>query len=105
MPLSFVQAKNGIATASTPSGIAELELAPIEDPEPLAAALRAAGATVADAFGELPSAVVSVLRAKASRSLMSEAERKAVWTTANSGPPIAEAELEVIFGRMAEAGA
>ncbi|MEK6700720.1 MAG: citryl-CoA lyase [Planctomycetota bacterium] len=46
------------------------------------AALRAAGATVADAFGELPSAVVSVLRAKGSRSLMSEAERKAVWTTA-----------------------
>jgi len=46
------------------------------------AALRAAGATVVEAFGELPDAVVGMLRRKASRSLMSEAERKAVWTTA-----------------------
>jgi len=46
------------------------------------AAIRAAGGTVADAFGELPEAVVGVLRAKSSRSLMTEAERKAVWTTA-----------------------
>ncbi len=46
------------------------------------AALRAAGATVADAFGDLPAAVVSLLRARNSRSLMSEAEKKAVWTTA-----------------------
>jgi succinyl-CoA synthetase alpha subunit len=46
------------------------------------AALRAAGAVVAEAFGELPGAVVAMLRAKESRSLMSEAERKAVWTTA-----------------------
>jgi citrate synthase len=45
-------------------------------------ALRGAGGTVVDAFGELPAAVVKVLRAKASRSLMSDAERKAVWTTA-----------------------
>ena len=46
------------------------------------AALRAAGATVADAFGELPAAVVQMLRASNSRSLMTDAERKAVWTTA-----------------------
>lgn len=45
-------------------------------------ALRDAGAVVADAFGELPAAVVRMLRAGNSRSLMSEAERKAVWTTA-----------------------
>lgn len=49
-------------------------------------ALREAGATVVDAFGELPGAVVSMLRTarggEPSRSLMSEAERKAVWTTA-----------------------
>jgi len=46
------------------------------------AALRGAGATVVDAFGELPQAVVGVLRAHASRSLMTDAERRAVWTTA-----------------------
>jgi succinyl-CoA synthetase alpha subunit len=46
------------------------------------AALRAAGATVVDAFGELPEAVVGMLRGRRSRSLMNEAERKAVWTTA-----------------------
>lgn len=46
------------------------------------AALREAGAVVADAFGELPEAVVGMLRAKGSRSLMTDAERKAVWTTA-----------------------
>jgi succinyl-CoA synthetase alpha subunit len=46
------------------------------------AALRSAGASVVDAFGALPAAVVEVLRAHNSRSLMSEAERKAVWTTA-----------------------
>ena len=45
------------------------------------AALRGAGATVVEAFGQLPEAVVGVLRAKGSRSLMSDAERKAVWTT------------------------
>jgi succinyl-CoA synthetase alpha subunit len=46
------------------------------------AALRAAGAVVADSFGDLPAAVVQVLRARGSRSLMTDAERKAVWTTA-----------------------
>lgn len=46
------------------------------------AALREAGAIVVDAFGELPAAVVGVLRARGSRSLMTEAERRAVWTTA-----------------------
>ncbi len=46
------------------------------------AALRDAGATVVASFGELPGAVVGVLRAAGSRSLMTDAERKAVWTTA-----------------------
>lgn len=45
------------------------------------AALRGAGAIVVDAFGELPQAVAGVLRARASKSLMSDAERRAVWTT------------------------
>ncbi len=45
------------------------------------AALRGAGGTVVEAFGQLPEAVVAMLRAKGSRSLMSDAERKAVWTT------------------------
>ena len=45
-------------------------------------ALRGAGATVVDAFGELPAAVVSILQARGSKSLMSDAEMKAVWTTA-----------------------
>ncbi len=45
------------------------------------AALRGAGATVVEAFGELPAAVASVLRGRGSASLMSDAERKAVWTT------------------------
>lgn len=45
-------------------------------------ALRGAGATVVEAFGELPAAVVSALRAKGSKSLMTDAEKKAVWTTA-----------------------
>lgn len=46
------------------------------------AALRAAGAVVAESFGELPEAVLGMLRGRGSRSLMTEAERKAVWTTA-----------------------
>ena len=46
------------------------------------AALQDAGATVVGSFGELPDAVASMLRARASKSLMSDAERKAVWTTA-----------------------
>jgi citrate synthase len=45
-------------------------------------ALREAGAAVVDAFGELPEKVVAILRSRGSKSLMSEAERKAVWTTA-----------------------
>lgn len=45
-------------------------------------ALRAAGATVVDSFGELPEAVAGLLRASGSGSLMTEAERRAVWTTA-----------------------
>jgi succinyl-CoA synthetase alpha subunit len=46
------------------------------------AALRQAGATVVDAFGELPAATESILRSTSSRSLMSEQEVKAKWTTA-----------------------
>jgi succinyl-CoA synthetase alpha subunit len=46
------------------------------------AALRAAGATIVDSFGELPGAVVAILRSRGSRSLMSDAERRSVWTTA-----------------------
>lgn len=45
------------------------------------AALRGAGAVVVDAFGELPGAVAGMLSKKGSRSLMSEAEKRAVWTT------------------------
>ncbi len=46
------------------------------------AALKAAGAAVADSFGELPEVAVGMLRGRGSRSLMTDAERKAVWTTA-----------------------
>jgi succinyl-CoA synthetase alpha subunit len=46
------------------------------------AALRAVGATVVDAFGELPGATVELLRKLGKTgALMSEAERKAVWST------------------------
>jgi succinyl-CoA synthetase alpha subunit len=45
-------------------------------------ALREAGATVLDAFGELPDAVVQILRQVNGESLMSDADRKAVWNTA-----------------------
>jgi citrate synthase len=45
-------------------------------------ALRQAGAVVVDSFGSLPDAVVEVLRLQGSRSLMTDAERKAVWTSA-----------------------
>jgi succinyl-CoA synthetase alpha subunit len=46
-------------------------------------ALRDAGATVVDAFGELPAAVVNALRKHGKLdALMSDAERKAVWSTA-----------------------
>src|SRR2546426_1971078 len=45
-------------------------------------ALREAGATVVDAFGELPDAVVEILRKLKGESLMSDADKNAVW---NSG--------------------
>src|SRR2546430_6779667 len=45
-------------------------------------ALREAGTTVVDAFGELPQAVVDILRRMKGESLMSEADKKAVWNTA-----------------------
>ena len=44
-------------------------------------ALREAGATVVDAFGELPGAVVEILKAMKGQSLMSEADKNAVWNT------------------------
>jgi len=46
-------------------------------------ALRDAGATVVDAFGELPNAVVAVLKEhNRNGAMMTDAERKATWTTA-----------------------
>src|SRR5438132_1170167 len=45
-------------------------------------ALREAGATVVDAFGELPGAVVKILKKLKGQSLMSEADKNAVWNTA-----------------------
>src|SRR5881296_4048364 len=45
-------------------------------------ALREAGATVVDAFGELPSAVVEMLKRMKGQSLMSETDKNAVWNTA-----------------------
>jgi succinyl-CoA synthetase alpha subunit len=45
-------------------------------------ALREAGATVVDAFGELPDAVVEILKKMNGESLMSEADQKAVWHSA-----------------------
>jgi succinyl-CoA synthetase alpha subunit len=44
-------------------------------------ALREAGATVVDAFGELPDAVVKILKKMKGESLMSEADKNAVWNT------------------------
>ena len=41
-------------------------------------ALREAGATVVDAFGELPGAVVDVLKRMKGQSLMSDADKNAV---------------------------
>src|ERR1043166_7209523 len=43
--------------------------------------LRDAGATVVDAFGELPQAVVDILKRTKGESLMSEADKNAVWNT------------------------
>jgi succinyl-CoA synthetase alpha subunit len=45
-------------------------------------ALREAGATVVDAFGELPGAVVEILKRLNGQSLMSELDKNAVWNTA-----------------------
>src|SRR5256884_5753352 len=45
-------------------------------------ALREAGATVVDAFGELPDAVAQILKKLKGESLMSEADKNAVWNTA-----------------------
>jgi succinyl-CoA synthetase alpha subunit len=45
-------------------------------------ALRDGGATVVDAFGELPDAVVKILEQIKGQSLMSETEKKAVWHSA-----------------------
>src|SRR5881397_737141 len=45
-------------------------------------ALREAGASVVDAFGELPEAVVEILRRMKGESLMSETDKNAVWNTA-----------------------
>src|SRR6266700_3265139 len=45
-------------------------------------ALREADATVVDAFGELPDAVVEILKKMKGQSLMSEADKNAVWNTA-----------------------
>src|SRR5437879_3317062 len=45
-------------------------------------ALREAGASVVDGFGDLPGAVVEILTKMKGESLMSEAEQKAVWHTA-----------------------
>src|SRR5947209_13726651 len=45
-------------------------------------ALGEAGATVVDAFGELPIAVVEILKKITGESLMSEADKSAVWNTA-----------------------
>jgi succinyl-CoA synthetase alpha subunit len=42
-------------------------------------ALREAGANVVDAFGDLPGAVVEILEQTKGQSLMSEADKKAVW--------------------------
>jgi succinyl-CoA synthetase alpha subunit len=42
-------------------------------------ALREAGATVVDSFGELPGAVVTILEQIKGQSLMSEADKNAVW--------------------------
>jgi succinyl-CoA synthetase alpha subunit len=45
-------------------------------------ALREAGVSVVDAFGELPGAVVEILKKMKGESLMSEADKNAVWNTA-----------------------
>src|SRR6476619_578893 len=71
-------------------------------------ALREAGATVVDSFGELPDAVVKILAQTKGQSLMSEADKKAVWHSgitriqpnkvAVRGYDIAELMGQVSFG-------
>src|SRR5881392_843487 len=74
-------------------------------------ALREAGATVVDAFGELPDAVVKILKQMKGQSLMSETDKNAVWNTAITrvepnrvavrGYDIAELMGRVSFGAAA----
>ena len=74
-------------------------------------ALRKAGATVVDGFGELPAAVVKILAQIKGKSLMSEAEQKAIWHSAITriepnkvavrGYDIAELMGRVSFGAAA----
>src|SRR5207253_629824 len=45
-------------------------------------ALREAGATVVDAFGDLPGAVVEILKRMKGQALMNETDKNAVWNTA-----------------------
>src|SRR5207249_585666 len=45
-------------------------------------ALREAGAVLVDAFGDLPDAVVNILKKMKGESLMSVADKNAVWNTA-----------------------
>src|SRR4029450_11445896 len=45
-------------------------------------ALREAGATVVDSFGEVPHAAVNILTLMKGQSLMNEADQKATWNTA-----------------------
>src|SRR2546429_4551793 len=45
-------------------------------------ALREAGATVVDAFGELPDAVAQTLRSMKGKNVISEIDKNAVWNTA-----------------------
>src|SRR5438105_1297877 len=71
-------------------------------------ALSEAGATVVDAFGELPDAGVKILRKLEGESLMSETDKNAVWNTAVArvepnrvavrGYDIAELMGQVSFG-------
>src|SRR4026208_2185001 len=71
-------------------------------------ALREAGANVVDAFGDLPGAVVTILEQIKGQSLMSDADKKAVWHSsitriqpnkvAVRGYDIAELMGQVSFG-------
>src|SRR4030095_16781191 len=71
-------------------------------------ALRDAGASVVDSFGELPGAVVEILKRMNGQSLMSEADKNAVWNSAGTriepnrvavrGYDIAELMGRVSFG-------